>query len=375
MKKNAACSAVLHYADYAAPYEGNFISSLKSLERTLTSSDRAMLYLLPARAAVCAWANAMQREQGNVYFAPKSGFFALVRMLRRLLKEKRVGVVHVHFIRYREKLAALLAAKTCPHRVKTVCHLHNHLHVPRSFLGALPHRFYFAAADAFVCCSESVLHGVLDSGADPDKVFLAQNAIDFARLDAYTPSVRADLGLSDDQKLVLLFGFDYRRKGVDLAVEAVRELREKLPVTLAVSLSSRRDEVERAICVQLGVAALPSWIVLLPARNDVASYYRACDVFCSPSREEGFCYALIEATYCLVPVVASAIDAQRDLALPQDAFCKPNDASDLALHIRSALTEPRSRTALDNARARVEAAYSLAAWTNAVMRVYDALIV
>jgi len=185
------------------------------------------------------------------------------------------------------------------------------------------------------------------------------------------------LGVYAGDRLALMFGFDYLRKGVDLAVQAVQSLRASgEAVSLAIVLSSRREQVERAILTQLGESRLPGWILLLPPRSDVGSYYRLADVFLSPSREEGFCYSLVEAAYCMVPVLASAIDAQRDLALPQDAFFAPNDEQALTGAIRRVLCKPDSPAkteALAQAKRRVTESYSLQAWANTLARIYGGI--
>lgn len=367
---------VLHLTDYGAPYEGNFVSSLRSLERLLRARGHAMVYAFPRRALESDWARRMRDERTNVTFLSHNGFFSYARALRRLLRLHNVDILHAHFIHYREKLAALWACATCGHRVATVCHLHNHLDIPKSFLRSLPQRFYIAAIKRFLCCSQSVAERFAADGAPAGKVIVTENAIAFERLDAFTPLDRAAFGIPANARIAMLFGFDYRRKGVDLAVEAVRSLLESgyRDIVLAVVLSSRREEVCRAICAQLGVSALPEWIVLLPPRGDVSSYYHLADVFLSPSREEGFCYSLVEAVYCETPIVASAIAAQRDLALPSDAFCAPDDARVLADKLREKLSAGRrDAAALAAAKRRVVETYSLEAWSFAVANVYDAL--
>ena len=58
--------AVLHVTDYGAPYEGNFVSSLRALEAKLTAEGRAMAYVFPPRAAKQLWAYEMVRNKPNV---------------------------------------------------------------------------------------------------------------------------------------------------------------------------------------------------------------------------------------------------------------------------------------------------------------------
>jgi len=365
---------VLHLTDYGAPYAGNFIASLRALESLLSERGERMVYVLPPRANERPWAQEMALSH-DVRFLRKGGFFSYLRQVRQLLKETNADILHEHFIHFSEKLAAWLACKTCGHRVKTVLHLHNHIELPKNPLLRLPHMLYFRSVSRFVCCSESVAAHLIADGVAKEHVRVAENAIAFERLDHFDPLVRESLALPKDAKLALMFGYDYEGKGVDLAVDAVRLVRERegLPVTLAVALSSHLEEVRARICKQLCTTDVPDWILLLPPREDVASYYHMADVFLSPSRQEGFCYALVEAAYCLTPVLASDIDAQKDLALPQDAFFPPQDSASLSDALTRVLREkstPERIAALGQTSVRVAQTYALSRWAERVCGVY-----
>ena len=365
---------ILHLTDYGAPYAGNFIASLTALESLLDSNEAKTVYVLPSRAAGRVWAQEMAQTH-DVRFLRKGGFFSYLRQVRGLLKETNADVLHEHFIHFSEKLAAWFASKTCGHRVETVLHLHNHIELPKSPLLRLPHMLYFRSVSRFVCCSESVAAHIIADGVTKERVRVAQNAIAFERLDCFDSSVRASLHLPQQAKLALMFGYNYSVKGVDLAVNAVRLLRERegLPVTLAVALSSNLEQVRLRICAELGVSDVPDWILLLPPREDVSSYYRMADVFLSPSRQEGFCYALVEAAYCRTPVLASAIDAQKDLALPKSAFFPPEDVEALASALLRVLSEEHTASraqALEQAGERVRQTYALSRWAERVLAAY-----
>ena len=379
MPKASKHFTVLHVTDYGAPYEGNFVASLRALETRLNQASNGMVYVFPRRSGDVAWTQAMMREKQTVHLIQSDGFFAYTRQIRRLLQESGATILHEHFIHYKQKLAALLAAKTCGHRVKTVLHLHNHIELPTSPLGRLPHLLQFSSVARFVCCSESVAAHLARDGVNPSRIRVAENAIAFERLDRFDPDLRETLSLPQDAKLALMFGYNYEVKGVDIAVEAVRLLREHSaqPVYLTIALSSHREEVQSRICAQLNMTELPEWIILLPPREDVASYYRMTDVFLSPSRQEGFCYALIEAVYCRTPVLASAIDAQKDLALPQEAFFPSQDASALSEAMSQIFAEPdtpQRAERLSLASARVVETYSLAHWAERVAAVYEEIL-
>ncbi len=370
---------VLHLTDYGAPYEGNFVASLRALEHRLNAHGEVMFYVFPRRSGSVVWTQNMMKEKENVLLIKNDGFIAYMLQVRRLLIENNITVLHEHFIHYQQKFAALIACLICGHRVKTVLHLHNHIELPSSPLRRLPHLLQFSSVSRFVCCSKSVADHLIADRVSPDRVAIAENAIAFNRLDAFDPDMRQSLHLNDSTKVALMFGYNFEVKGVDLALEAMRLLRERtgMDAVLAVVLSSRRDDVQAKICAQLGVKTLPEWVRLFPPREEVGSYYRMADVFLSPSRQEGFCYALVEAAYCLTPVLASAIDAQKDLALPQDAFFPSQDSVALSNAIEKVFSEPASSKRIDMltaAKKRVVETYSLACWAETVAGVYEEIV-
>lgn len=365
---------ILHLTDYGAPYAGNFFASLRALDRLLLAHGDRAVYVLPARAKNRGWTQEMASSY-EIRFLNKGGFFSYLRQVRDLLKDTRADVLHEHFIHFSEKIAAWLAIKTCGHPVRTVLHLHNHITLPKNPLLRLPQMLYFRSVSRFVCCSESVAKHLIADGVSKERVRVAENAIEFSRLDAFDPDLRAALPIGSCAKLALMFGYNYEMKGVDLAVNAVRMLRERdgIPAVLAIVLSSRMEEVRLRICAELELPDVPDWIILLPPREDVASYYHMADVFLSPSRQEGFCYALVEAVYCKTPVLASSIDAQKDLALPKSAFFPPQDYPALASALLRVFGEEPSSSralALEQASERVVETYALSRWAERVFSAY-----
>ena len=368
---------VLHLTDYGAPYAGNFIASLSALEELVDGRGGSVAYVLPPRARERAWAQDFSQSH-EVRFLEAGGFLSYYRQVRRFLRETNASILHEHFIHFSEKIAAWLAILTCGHRVKTVLHLHNHIELPKSPIKRLPHMLYFHSVSRFVCCSESVAAHLIADGVPKARVSVAENAIAFERLDHYDDTVRASLHLPEGAFLALMFGYNFEVKGVDLAVEAVRILHEQegSPVVLAIALSSNLELVRARILSQLGLSKLPDWILLLPPREDVGSYYHMADVFLSPSRQEGFCYALVEAAYCRTPVLASAIDAQKDLALPQEAFFPPQNPAALSAAILRVIREmdtPQRRILLAQAADHVAQTYSLSRWAERVFAAYGSV--
>ena len=111
---------------------------------------------------------------------------------------------------------------------------------------------------------------------------------------------RADLEITADRFVFLLIGNDWRKKGLQVAVEALGRCRE-LPVQLLVV---GRDDVEPFVekIRQLNVS---DRIRFLPPSDDVMKFYAAADAYVGPSLEDAFGLPILEAMACGLPVIAS----------------------------------------------------------------------
>jgi glycosyltransferase involved in cell wall biosynthesis len=356
----------LQLMNYRAPYPGNFMRSILALAEGLKKNGSSCLLLFPASAQRLDWIRQLQEDGRDIFFF--SGHVVQdARLLIGLIRRHRIRILHSHFATAQMYLAASLARLACP-RVASIVHVHNHEQskgvlrnwLKRSIVGA--HRY--------VAVSKDVREHLLGAGYRPQECICVENAVDFSRLDA-PASNRDQPDLPVAKKKVLMFGFDFERKGVDVAVRALhehdRERRMILLIVLARNLEATRAKIENMI------GEVPDWIRLLPPRDDVASYYRMADVFISPSREEGAPYALLEATYCGVRVLASDISGQRGLAIPHTVAFKSEDSLGLYQALKAATEcEPQHGAALiREARDFVMQRFRLDSWVEEMLRVYQ----
>jgi phosphatidylinositol alpha-1,6-mannosyltransferase len=139
-----------------------------------------------------------------------------------------------------------------------------------------------------------------------------------------------------DQFVCLLVGNDAHKKGVDVAIQALWQLPER--VVLAVAGNVDSDEVLR-----WGKAARVSHRVKLwPHSTDVVDYYAAADALVAPSREDSFHMPALEALSCGLPVVLSTEAGAADLT--EDGrhallLRRPGDSSELAEAVRRVLED------------------------------------
>jgi glycosyltransferase involved in cell wall biosynthesis len=137
-------------------------------------------------------------------------------------------------------------------------------------------------------------------------------------------SLRAELGAGPEACVVLTLAALVQRKGVDVLLRALAELRTTaVPVQLWVA----GDGPERASLERLGAALdLAGAVRFLGSRADKADLLAACDVFALASRSEGLGVAALEAMALERPVVASrvgglaeaVVDGRTGLLVPPD---------------------------------------------------------
>lgn len=302
-------NGVLQLLNFAAPYGGNFLSSIRTLSDALRSQGPQTVYVLPSRARERDWINDLQADGASVYFLPGNPLSAAV-LLRRILRRHRIRLVHSHFIDSRAYVPLRLA--TLFSRVPHVFHAHS---LPKYTHGwKTKVRRHLLHADKLLCVSDAVRDAYDELGFSP--CITVPNGIDFERL--HTSDC-----LPNRSPCVLMFGYDFSIKGIDTALHALDCFDPTHRFTLRICVANHMDSAVAFLQKKFG--AVPDWVELLPPRQDVGAYYRSADIFLSASRTEGMPYAVLEAAYCGLPVVLSDIAPHRELSLPQSAFFPPEN--------------------------------------------------
>jgi len=150
-------------------------------------------------------------------------------------------------------------------------------------------KIYHTPAERF----HSLPPGVDRSRIRPD------NAIDIRR------KVRNDLALQDDDKLLLMIGTGYKRKGVDRAMSALASLPEPLR-SKTYLLVAGEDKISKykKLAKKLGIQ---NQVHLPGARDDVPELLLGSDLFMHPARHENTGTVLLEAIAAGIPQLISGV--------------------------------------------------------------------
>lgn len=349
---------VLIITDYSAPYEGNFIESIKSLHKKMNENNDKTVYLFPKRAEQLNWVqNLIRNEKYVIYFFDDDTYISLRKTLKNIIKKENITIMYSHFCRHKTQFAVKVT-RIFNHKIKLVSHFHNHCKVngniiKRSFM-KVAYKLY--EGDLNIGCSESVMESM---PYKKSKTTYVDNAINFERLDNYR-----DINIpkcNDKSFVVLMFGFDYYRKGVDLAIKAIKELNDP-NIILAISLASNKEKAENNIKKEFG--DIPEFVIFLEPINDIATYYHKADLFLSAAREEGFCYSIVEAAYCKTKILSSNIPGvPKDI--PGEYIFESDNYKDLTEKINN-IYGNRSNGKTEYAKEFVQKKYNINHWADEI---------
>lgn len=153
----------------------------------------------------------------------------------------------------------------------------------------------------------------------PDKVVVIPLGVDqvrFAPDDAARQQIRAELGLSADQHLVVAMGHFGEEKGIDQAVRAAAAALERLgPGRLQLVVLGSGGPERIKVIHQLGAELLGETVTFLGHRSDPERWLAAADVLLHLPRLEAFGLVVVQAMSCATPVVAADVGGLPEIVI------------------------------------------------------------
>ena len=253
---------------------------------------------------------------------------------------------------------------------------HPEWHSARTLVGFLPlwQRTVERAA-GFVCVSEATAREL--GAAYPEirsRVSVAQNGVEdsFFPLADSTAAERTRRRFTSGRRFLLSLGTLEPRKNLETLVSACERLwsrrRARPDLVLAGGAGWKSSALHRRIARSpfRDKIHLPGYA----SRALAADLYRAAEAFVYPSLAEGFGLPVAEALACGTPVVASDIEALREVAGDAALYAPPRDVGALDRAIECALEDDTTRERL---RAAGPPRAALFTWERAAERTAAAL--
>lgn len=376
---NLAGQTVIQFADYGGPYGGNFIASLLALESKLRECGARQVWVFSNVALGRAWLGALENPRRSMYFVDKSkGMWGLASEVERMAIRERGAILHSHFTTFDVPvLLAWLRLGLRRDTARPVWHVHSPFVRERTALRRVRDLLKLRVMGRFVpsvVVSHGGLQTLLERGMPRERITVIENGVDLERATRSSQSreaLRRELAIPSTAAVILMFGWDPQRKGVDLAVQAVRRLLSTTSdvVLLIVGQDRLRSFLNREFRLDL------PWIRVAEPRETVADYFQACDVFLSASRAEGFSYAVAEALANGALVISSDIRGLEWAAgTPGVRFFPAEDVGALAACIECFLrldSDQRERLSLANRE--FAARYDVRTWAERMIEFYVGL--
>ena len=249
-----------------------------------------------------------------------------------------------------------------------------------------PQRRIDAETDVIACSDAILANCVAEAdqlvelyGAPRDRIELVPPGVDHA---FFSPGdrrgARQALHLGDEP-VVLFVGRIQPLKGLDVAIDALADLRRddaRLVVVGGPSGTEGDLEAARAHAriAELGLTERVRFVEPQP-HHLLSTYYRAADICVVPSRSESFGLVALEAAACGTPVVAAAVGGLRTLVDDGRTGFLVDDRSPAAFAARidELLADPTSAARMGDAAARLARDYTWSTTGARLRRLYGDL--
>jgi glycosyltransferase involved in cell wall biosynthesis len=289
------------------------------------------------------------------------------------LRRTRPQIVHTFLLTASlyGRLAAILT------RVPIVIGTEVNIYEHKRRSHALAERLLMAGTDRVIVSAASVRDFyIAQVHADPAKVDVIYNAVDFGQSQASVPraEMRAALGLPVDAPVAGVIARLTAQKGHRFLLEAIAAHPDLVRAhLLVVGGGELRDELVRQ-SQALGIGAR---VHFLGPRRDLGDLLGVMDVFVMPSLWEGLPLSLVLAMGAALPSVATAVagipevveDGRTGLLVP------PGDAGALGRALAQLLSDEARRTAIGReARASVLPRFGVDRYVASVAGLYDRLL-
>lgn len=228
---------------------------------------------------------------------------SLSQSFSSLLKNEKYDCVHVHFL----YPSGLLIPSLKKMGFKTVLTIHGGDWYKSKSIPSLKKLIntVIQSSDRVLLVGPQLLDDLKDEFKDESHKFVQINNHvdeDFYTIpsDTEKKTLKADLGWDKEKLHFLCVGNNRPEKGLDILVDAIKELshlRDKVDFHIVGSLN---DPFSDGVVLDESIFINHSPV----SPEELKKYYQASDAYLLPSRNEGFGLAMMEAASCGLPLVA-----------------------------------------------------------------------
>ena len=350
---------ILQVCAYAAPYEGNFIPSLKTLAKKAAEKGHNTIYAFPETAQGKDWCKELEKTT-KVYFLPLAKARikpATYNKLKKIYKENPdIGIIHCHFELYDIPVVA-----TAKKNIKVFWHLHDAIGDMQDLHNRTMHKIQYRLLHkkaVLLSVSEKHKDYTIGLGFPAKQAYYVPNGLN-------TKAIKlAERDYAERENDFLMFGWLYHRKGVDLCAQAQQMLEGAYQVCVV-----GKNDTQATIENEFG--AVKNLNVIAPVSN-ANELYQNTKAFLHISRAEGLSYALLEAIYAGLPIVCSNIKENTFAEeFPTVHMVESENIQSIADGMKKVMEEGQpTKEEIEQSRKIIDEKYSIECWTNTVLKYY-----
>ena len=296
-----------------------------------------------------------------------------VLRLRDFISECNPQIVHTFLLTASlyGRFAAMMAG--VPVVIGTEVNIYERKHA----MHALAERWLMRGTDSVVASAESVREFyVRQVNADPAKVEVVYNAVDWSQLDqtATRDAMRALLGLPMNAPVIGIIARLTEQKAHRVLFDAVAAHPGLAQAHLVVVGDG---ELRSSLEQQVATLGLTGRVHFLGARRDLGDILGAIDVFAMPSFWEGLPLSLVLAMGAGLPVVATRVAGIPEVVHDDvtGLLVPPGDSAALGESLSRLVNDSATRARLgDAARVFVRPRFGIDGYVSSVTALYDRLL-
>ena len=182
------------------------------------------------------------------------------------------------------------------------------------------------------------------------------------------PSVRDELGIHPDAKVLLHVGSEEKRKNIPFLFQVFARLKNRLRDVVLIRVGSSRLE-NRRLLKSMSLEKDVVYTGWQTSREVLRAYYRSSDLLLFPSTHEGFGFPPLEAMACGCPVIVSATTSLPEIA-GKGGIQLPLNAELWAQEAYKLLSDDRRRAEMSQACIRQSRDFSWPVVAQQTLRIY-----
>lgn len=370
MNKNKP--VILFLCGYQSIYGGNFIPSLMALEERVQQQGGRCVYVFPTGARGRTWFAQLQ-QMGKIVeiFNFNVSRFAQMKKLTALVQKYRITIIHSHFV----PMIPLEIFALLNKNIQVVIHLHSDFSSGKQTLKSkLKNWLIYKVLSRrirFVSVSESFVN------YNPAKIDWIPNALAVKRMPCehvFGEQIRQKYGVDKRDIICEIFGWSPQVKGVDIAVETIKQLHAQNPSYKLAIVCGREMTVEKMptwVAEHTSCSGREDFLLYLPPTEDVFGYHEAADMLLSASRSEGFSYSILEMLSLGKPCVMSDIPGVSwAKKYPLSYVFASENISACKQAVIQAITG-KNKMFLSQTADQIRTDYNIHTWVNRVLNIYE----